>query len=199
MVGGEAGCPALAMFGEGSMESDRFDAVARVLSGSGSRRRVFAAIGAALLTPSVGRDPIVQGAAFDRRCSEFIISGGKKKNKKLDDVDDDLLIELQRQGSTNWEVIFEDDNGGVNGGFGFRPIPPIRFRARVGDKLRITATNVQAGGCSLDALWLHCAKTKKRGNERAKGKRLTDAYVCPSNQANREDFVFLERVVVISP
>lgn len=95
---------------------------------------------------------------FSADCQHFIISAGPDKTDRFKHTDDDLLIELLPSGG-NPKVIFKDDNNAPNGpGGSHLTVDP--FTASVGDRIRIVARNEVAGGCELDAIWLHCLEGK---------------------------------------
>lgn len=148
------------------MEREAFDRLARAFGHAGSRRTAlglaFGGVAAVLRGERVG------AAAFDRNCRRFILSAGSNPEDKFRHVDDDLLVELQRKGRRGWKTIFEDDNGTPNNEKG--RIKPVKFRARVGDKLRITVHNSEGTGspddsCEFDGAWLFCDERGSRGKQ----------------------------------
>jgi hypothetical protein len=95
---------------------------------------------------------------FSASCERFLISAGPSKTDRFKHIDDDLFIELLPAGGPP-RVLFKDDNDGPNGPGGSHPtVDP--FAAQVGDRIRIVARNEVAGGCELDAIWLHCLEGK---------------------------------------
>ena len=95
---------------------------------------------------------------FSASCEQFLISAGPGKTDRFKHIDDDLFIELLPAGGTP-KVLFKDDNDAPNGPGGSHPtVEP--FTAEVGDRIRIVARNEVAGGCELDAIWLHCLEGK---------------------------------------
>jgi hypothetical protein len=95
---------------------------------------------------------------FSANCEQFLISAGPTKTDRFKHIDDDLFIELLPAGG-NPKVLFKDDNDAPNGPGGSHPaVDP--FTAQVGDRIRIVARNEEAGGCELDAIWLHCLEGK---------------------------------------
>jgi hypothetical protein len=95
---------------------------------------------------------------FPASCEQFLISAGPSKTDRFKHIDDDLFIELLPAGG-NPRVLFKDDNDAPNGPGGSHPtVEP--FTAEVGDRIRIVARNEEAGGCELDAIWLHCLEGK---------------------------------------
>ena len=95
---------------------------------------------------------------FSAKCGRFLISAGPSKSDRFKHIDDDLFIELLPAGG-NPKVLFKDDNDAPNGPSGSHPtVDP--FTAEVGDRIRIVARNEVAGGCELDAVWLHCLEGK---------------------------------------
>jgi hypothetical protein len=95
---------------------------------------------------------------FSASCERFLISAGPSKTDRFKHIDDDLFIELLPAGGTP-KVLFKDDNDAPNGPGGSHPtVDP--FTAEVGDRIRIVARNEEAGGCELDAIWLHCLEGK---------------------------------------
>lgn len=95
---------------------------------------------------------------FSAKCERFLISAGPSKTDRFKHIDDDLFIELLPAGG-NPRVLFKDDNNAPNGPGGSHPtVDP--FTAAVGDRIRIVARNEEAGGCELDAIWLHCLEGK---------------------------------------
>lgn len=99
-----------------------------------------------------------KGTGFPASCEEFLISAGPSTADRFKHIDDDLLIELLPARGTP-RVLFKDDNDLPNGPGGSHPtVDP--FTAKVGDRIRIVARNEVAGGCELDAIWLHCLEGK---------------------------------------
>jgi hypothetical protein len=95
---------------------------------------------------------------FSATCERFLISAGPSKTDRFKHIDDDMFIELLPAGSSP-KVLFKDDNDAPNGPGGSHPtVDP--FTAEVGDRIRIVARNEVAGGCELDAIWLHCLEGK---------------------------------------
>jgi hypothetical protein len=95
---------------------------------------------------------------FSAKCERFLISAGPSKTDRFKHIDDDLFIELLPAGG-NPKVLFKDDNNAPNGPGGSHPtVDP--FTAKIGDRIRIVARNEVAGGCELDAIWLHCLEGK---------------------------------------
>lgn len=178
------------------MDPKRFDGLARTLAKRNGRRTfLLGLLGVAAAT--VAPTPVAP-AAFPNNCRSFVISGGPKRNKKLDDVDDDLRIGLCTSGAcdrrSDYQFFFVDANGGVNGGNSFDPISPIAVpqRARVGDWLWIEVENVQEPDCGVDAIWLHC---KGADADRYRGQKLVPAYDCRQSEGQDEGLVFVrERV-----
>lgn len=134
------------------MEGSIFDMIARRFSAAVSRRGALRAIGGVAvgsLGVAITGD---EAAAYSSTCRRFILSGGKRRGKEID-VDDDLTVYV------DGEAIFEDEDRKI--GNNLVAIEPIKFKARVGDKLRIVATDGQGPCRSLSQLWLHC----KEGGE----------------------------------
>lgn len=161
-----------------------FDALARAVGRRGSRRAAFGA--AAAWAATLARGGPAAAATFDRNCSQFQIAA--RDRKKFEHVDDNLLIEVQAKGSRRWKSVWDDrtdDNVNYKGD-PFRVKP---FRAKVGDKIRIRAYNLE-GQCDLDEVWLFCA------DGRGTGKKLLNRYgpksSCPAAQ-------FVDETVRIKP
>lgn len=133
-----------------------------------------------------------KSVAFPRNCRHFVIAAGPNRDDKFKHIDDDLRIELIPKGQNGGKrVLLDDDNNGPNGRNGDHiKVPP--FTARVGDRIRIIARNEVAGGCELDAIWLHCVEGK--GGEVKLSDRITPDQ-CRAN-ANKVG-VFLDKTVRI--
>jgi hypothetical protein len=146
------------------VDREGLDRLARGLADRTSRRGVAgAAVAAAaglLGVRSAG------AAAFDRNCSQFVLAGRDDRN--FEHVDDNLFVEVQAKGSRRWKAVW-DDRTDDNVNFQGEPFRIRPFRARVGDKIRISAYNVE-GSCDLDEVWLYCA------NGRGTGKRVLSRY-----------------------
>jgi hypothetical protein len=128
------------------MDRRRFDTLARAAARE-TRRDTLRLLGRALaggVLATLGRG---QTRAYNDNCRRFTLSAGQNERKEID-VDDDLIVYL------NDEKIFKDRDGVI--GIGLEPIEPIKFKARVGDKLRIVAKDGQGPCFSLSPLWLHC-------------------------------------------
>jgi hypothetical protein len=79
----------------------------------------------------------------DARCKKWSLSGGVDPNTPIS-VDDDLLV---KSGKT---VLVEEANGIATN------VPPIHFKAKRGQRLRVTATNVVVRCQSLSPISIHC-------------------------------------------
>jgi hypothetical protein len=166
------------------VDRDAFDRVIRVLGRPGSRRTAVGAAVAAMAAAAGSR--LAPVAAFDRNCDEFVLAA--RNEKKFRHVDDNLLVEVQPKNSNRWRVVWDDtDDNNVN--FEGEPFRIKRFRAEVGDRLRIRAFNLE-GPCDLDEIWLFCA------NGRGSGRRLLQRFgpdnTCPEGE-------FLDETVRIRP
>jgi hypothetical protein len=129
------------------MDGSRFDELARTLVGRSTRRTTMKAAGGIVAGGIMTALGFGKSRAYNDKCERFILSGGNKPTKVID-VDDDLAVYL------NGERIFNDHDGII--GINLEPIDPIKFRAQVGDKLRIVAKDGEGPCRSLSALWLHC-------------------------------------------
>ena len=124
------------------MNDSAFDTWSRSAATRLSRRRALTFVGAAIvpgILALLGRNG---GAAFDRTCKKFILSGGPAASEPIE-VDDNLFVYV------NGKKVFGDRLAGA--------LPPVTFRARVGDKLKIVAEDVKPTYYQLDPLYLHCA------------------------------------------
>jgi hypothetical protein len=142
-----------------------FDRLTASLARRGSRRIAFGIAAGTML--AAGTAIPASARTFDRDCRRFRLAAGDDPDRRFNNLDDNLLVEVQRKGGRNWETVWDDTNDdNVNfRGEPFR-IPP--FDAKVGDKLRIQAFNL-GGSCELDEIWLFC----ERGRHNDRGKRLT--------------------------
>ena len=129
------------------MDEKTFDRLSRRIAALATRRGVLRAIPAVVGAGVLSLQPSRKVAAFPNSCERFILSAGKNVTKEID-VDDDLSVFL------NDKAIFRDNDGVI--GIGLKAIEPIRFRARVGDTLRIVARDGEGPCHSLSPLWLHC-------------------------------------------
>lgn len=131
-----------------------------------------------------------KGTGFSAKCERFVISAGPNRTDRFKHTDDDLFIELLPAGG-NPKVLFKDDNDAPNGpGGSHLAVEP--FDAQVGDRIRIVARNEVAGGCELDAIWLHCIE-KKGGSV-----KLLDAITPAECKKNADKVgVFLDTTVRI--
>lgn len=156
------------------MNEARFDDAIRRWVMAGTRRGALRLLGGVVIGGLVGIGRRGEAAAFPAGCRRFTLSGGKKRGKEID-VDDDLSVYV------NGDRIFRDEDGVI--GIDLEAIEPIKFRARVGDRLRIVATDGEGPCRSLSALWLHC----KDGGE---ARRLTSgvAETCREGRPARTFF-----------
>ena len=124
------------------MNDSAFDGLTRSIGTHVSRRRVLTFVGGAI----GGGILILFGwngtAAHDRTCKKFILSSGPTSSEPIE-IDDNLFVYV------NGKKVFGDRLAGV--------LPPITFRAKVGDKLKIVAEDVKPSYYQLDPLYLHCA------------------------------------------
>ena len=84
-------------------------------------------------------------------CTSWILSGGPNQGDSIV-VDDDLVIDHYVDGGQVY-TLFDDRDKKAN------TWQPIRFKAFVGDTLRIGAYDENPACRSLSPLWLHCATT----------------------------------------
>lgn len=126
------------------MDDAAFDALARVAGRASNRRRVLALLGggmAAAVAAGPGR-----GAAAQERCDRWVLSGGPEGTEPIG-VDDQLFVYL------NGDRIY----GARDQEAGFRP--PLVFRARRGDKLKVAARDTNEPCYQLNALYLGCYRS----------------------------------------
>jgi len=84
-------------------------------------------------------------------CTSWILSGGPDQGAQIA-VDDDLVIDHYVDGGQVY-TLFRDRDKKAN------TFQPIKFKAFVGDTLRIGAYDENPACRSLSPLWLHCATT----------------------------------------
>jgi hypothetical protein len=141
------------------MKATAFDGIARDLGETNTRRGFFRFLGGAAVL-GVGAVGLQDAADARRRgngkkkpkpkkCRSWILSGGPSPTDKLS-VDDDLQINL------NGTSIFTDANKVAN------ELPPVRFKADIGDFLEVAAIDENVACRSISPLWLHCATTGKK-------------------------------------
>jgi hypothetical protein len=94
------------------------------------------------------------GPAQPAACTSWILSGGPNPEDSIV-VDDDLVIDHYVDGGQVY-TLFRDRDKKAN------TWQPIRFKAFVGDTLRIGAYDENPACRSLSPLWLHCATTGEK-------------------------------------
>ena len=99
---------------------------------------------------TLGPCPVTPQAA----CTSWILSGGPDPGASIV-VDDDLVIDHYVDGGQVY-TLFRDRDRKAN------TWQPIRFKAFVGDTLRIGAYDENPACRSLSPLWLHCATTGEK-------------------------------------
>ena len=87
-------------------------------------------------------------------CTSWILSGGPDQGASIV-VDDDLVIDHYVDGGQVY-TLFRDRDKKAN------TWQPIKFKAFVGDTLRIGAYDENPACRSLSPLWLHCATTGQK-------------------------------------
>jgi len=87
-------------------------------------------------------------------CTSWILSGGPNQGDSIV-VDDDLVIDHYVDGGQVY-TLFRDRDKKAN------TLQPIKFKAFVGDTLRIGAYDENPACRSLSPLWLHCATTGEK-------------------------------------
>ena len=137
------------------------------------------------------------GQAFSRQCRNFILTGGPKRTSEFKHIDDDVFISLIPKDATRQtETLLDDHDHSANVNGRGDHVKPIKFDAKVGDQIRIVATNWQPPKCELDEVWIFCAD----GN--GKGKKLLDHTRCSKKQGKKTgqlDGRFLNVTVRIKP
>lgn len=174
------------------MDGRRFDRLTAALAARGTRRSTLRTALAVAGFAVAGREARAASRyTFSSGCDRFILAAGDRRDTKFEHVDDDFGVEIKRKGKKNWERVYVDDDGFINEDNGNRHADPIKFDARVGDKIRIVASNAEPGGCGLDEIWLFC----ERGGD---GKRLLKRYYCTDSEKSRTG-VFLDETFRIKP
>ena len=125
------------------MDTDRFDDLTRSLAAPASRRRALKLFGGGALGAALGLLGRGEARAYPNTCRRFVLSGGRRPDQGIY-VDDDLEVRL------NGVPILLDENALSD------THPPITFRARAGNRLRIIATDAEPFCHHLDNLYLHC-------------------------------------------
>jgi hypothetical protein len=87
-------------------------------------------------------------------CTSWILAGGSDPGAPIV-VDDDLVIDHYVDGGQVY-TLFRDRDKQANS------LQPIKFKAFVGDTLRIGAYDENPACRSLSPLWLHCATTGQK-------------------------------------
>jgi hypothetical protein len=87
-------------------------------------------------------------------CTSWILSGGPNPVDRIV-VDDDLVIDHYVDGGQVYTLFRDRDKQASS-------LQPIRFKAFVGDTLRIGAYDENPACRSLSPLWLHCATTGQK-------------------------------------
>jgi hypothetical protein len=136
------------------MNASTFDALARGAAGL-SRRRALGLLAAALAgaagltapsrraaTQTAATPPSLPTIPFG--CPYYVLSGGPRLTDPFE-IDDDLTVTL------NDTPLLADVDGVTN------ILDSIAFQAAPGDRLTITATDVQGPCRKVGAIWLHCA------------------------------------------
>ena len=200
------------------MLGERIDTAARALGASSDRRQWLRTLGGLALGAAVGgrgaqaaaadragRKPkdkqaksgTKSGQAFSRNCRQFILTGGPKRTSEFKHIDDDVFISLIPKDATRQtETLLDDHDHSANVNGRGDHVKPIKFDAKVGDQIRIVATNWQPPKCELDEVWIFCAD----GN--GKGKKLLDHTRCSKKQGKKTgqlDGRFLNVTVRIKP
>lgn len=174
------------------MDGKDFDRLTRAAVMSASRRQVIKVLGGGIAGALAGLlGPRSAEAQYSRRCTRFVLSGGKAVNDKIL-VDDYLVVKLngnrlpvRKNGAT------QDDKAG--------PRDPIRFYARPNqDTLTVAAVDKYASCWGLGALYLHCIE---EGDERGRGSRRLWETLLPTdgckNPERWQARTFFERSVTI--
>lgn len=135
------------------MDGKAFDRLAKRLGASTTRR---AALGSSLALVA-GVVTKGRAGALPASCRHFAISGSRSIRKNFI-YDDDLSISLiRRTGGRSW--LLRDRDGLI--GIDNESVAPIKFSARAGDFLRITARDHTATCYSLEDLFLHCCTNRQ--------------------------------------
>jgi hypothetical protein len=165
------------------MKPELFDRIAQ----RAATRRGALGLAAALAAAATGRSASRSGAAsdvaaegsFSRDCDRFLLIGENKRKGEWDNVDDNLKVELFRKGSKRSEIIW-DDTSDTQVNFEGKPFRIKEFDANVGDKLQISAFNVD-GACELDEIWLFCADGGRGKKIKSAFESTTDSSKCPGS------------------
>lgn len=204
------------------MEGERIDTAARTLGAVSGRRRWLRAAGALTVVGGIGSigasaakssdraakkatkksdkkatSGNLSGQGFDRKCKSFILTGGPKRTSEFKHIDDDVSITLIPKDSTRQaESLLDDHDHSANTNGRGDHVKPIKFDAKVGDQIRIVATNWQPPKCELDEIWVFCADGK------GGGKKLLDHTRCTKKQGKATgatDGRFLSKTVRLRP
>jgi hypothetical protein len=140
------------------MKATMFDGLSQQVGTVANRRGFLRLLGGAMavgVAATAAGAPVEAGRKGKKQggkkkvCKQWIVSGGPNATDLIG-VDDDLQMTL------NGVTILNDGNQMAGN------LPPVPFKAKVGDSLAVTARDVYASCRSLSPLWLHCATNGKK-------------------------------------
>ncbi len=174
------------------MDGATFDRFAKQLGKRVSRRSI--ALGVGLLSASgavSGRAQVEAQARLPSNCSHFSISGGRRNPREKFNYDDDMKITLIRQNGQR-EVLLDDEDEMI--GIGGQDVKSIRFKAEIGEELKIVARDAQPDCFSIEKMFLHCCKNARCKRSVASREIVRVREKCGHTQPQG---VFFREVIVI--
>ncbi len=169
------------------MDGKGFDRLTRAMQAGGSRRQAVRLLGGGIIGTLLGLGTLrPTEAAYSRRCTRFVLSGGRSVNDKIL-VDDYLTVKL----NGNRLSVRQD---GVPQGTTAGPRDPVRFYARRGDVVRVQAFDTVKPRRYLGRLYLHCVAGGE-GSQQIFADQLPIDRTIPESRWKAEEFFDQEHTI----
>ncbi|MDQ3692390.1 MAG: hypothetical protein M3464_02010 [Chloroflexota bacterium] len=141
------------------MDGATFDQITKTLGQRASRRSMALGVGLlSVTTVATGRAQVEAQGRLPANCRHFSISGSKRNPRENFNYDDDMKITLIRQNGER-EDLLDDEDGVI--GIGGRDVKAIRFKAVIGEELKIVARDSKEPCYSIEKMFLHCCKNSR--------------------------------------
>lgn len=175
------------------MDGATFDRITKQLGQRVSRRSMALGVGLlSAVTVATGRAQVESQARLPTNCRHFSISGRGRNPREDFNYDDDMTITLIRQNGQR-ETLLDDDDGTI--GEGGQDVKAIRFKAEIGDELKIVAIDAKVDCFSIEKMFLHCCKNA-RCKRSVASRQIVDPIRANCGHSTPQGVFFREVIVI---